>query len=330
MAQESRTENAVDSLPSDVNGNGHGVTKSKSLFSRLKVILPVVIVLAAISLVAWRWYLGTKGFVSTDDAFVEADRVSISSKILGRIIQLNADEGDSVRAGQVLVTLDASDLHAQHAQSQTALNLAQGNVKLAKVSLDKAEQDFRRSQAQFKENVVPAEQLEHAQKEYEASQARYAIAQAQVEAARAQISVIDTSLKNTSIISPMDGVVSRRWVLPGDIAQAGQPILTVYNLRDVWITANLEETKLHELRIGDSVDVRVDAYPDKHFNGKVSQFGSNTAAQFSLIPPNNASGNFTKVTQRVPVKIQLEPLTNAGIRLLPGMSAEVKVRVHAE
>jgi len=115
------------------------------------------------------------------------------------------------------------------------------------------------------------------------------------------------------------------------VVQPAQPIFTIYDLRDIWITANLEETKLRSLRLDDSVEVRVDAYPGRTFGGKVYQFGTNTAAQFSLIPPNNASGNFTKVTQRVPVKIHLNKIPDSNsppINLLPGMSVEVKVRVH--
>ncbi|HEY3295728.1 MAG TPA: HlyD family secretion protein [bacterium] len=344
MDQESRKDqtfvaqtNGAEANPADANGRSQrddaNNGKSGSFARRLKVIIPVVIVLGAIGLFAWRWYLGNRDYVSTDDAAVDADRVSVSSKVLGRIVQLNADEGDSVTAGQILVQLDASDLRAQQAQAHTSLDLAQENIRLARVNVSKAEQDYRRAQAQFKDNVIPAETLDHAQKEYEASQARLAIAEAQVGTSRAQISVVDTSLRNTTITAPMTGVVSKRWVLPGDVVQPAQPILTLYNLRDVWITANLEETKLRSLKLGDNVEVHIDAYPSLQFTGHVTQFGTNTAAQFSLIPPNNASGNFTKVTQRVPVKIRLEqiPVTDGRpVQLLPGMSAEVKVKVRSQ
>lgn len=339
MDQESRKDQAhvapsdgAETASAEARGREHNNGKSRAWISRLKVVLPVIIVLAAIGYFAWRWYLENRDYVSTDDAYIDADRVSISAKVLGRITQLSAGEGDTVHAGQMLVQLDASDLHAQQAQAQTALNLAQENVKLAKVNLDKAEQDYKRAQSQFKENVIPAEQLDHSQKEYEAAQARYSIAQAQVGTSKAQINVVDTSLRNTTMVSPMNGVVSKRWVLPGDVVQPAQPILIIYNLQDIWITANLEETKLRALRLGDSVAIKVDAYPGRHFSGRVIQFGSNTAAQFSLIPPNNAAGNFTKVTQRVPVKIRLDHIPEVSdrpVKLLPGMSVEVRVRVRS-
>jgi membrane fusion protein (multidrug efflux system) len=123
----------------------------------------------------------------------------------------------------------------------------------------------------------------------------------------------------------MRGVVSRRWVLKGDVVQPGQAIYTLYNLDSVWVTANLEETKLGRIAPGDAVTVQVDAYPGRDFPGHVAQIGTNTAAQFSLIPPNNASGNFTKVTQRVPVRIALDRAAGDNARLLPGMSASIRV-----
>jgi membrane fusion protein (multidrug efflux system) len=132
------------------------------------------------------------------------------------------------------------------------------------------------------------------------------------------------------IKSPMDGVAAKRWVLPGDVVQAGQPVFTLYDLKNIWVTANLEETKVGNLRVNDPVEIDVDAYPGMKFHGKVFQIGSYTASEFSLIPANNASGNFTKVTQRVPVKISLEQYGGAiGTNpvLKPGMSVEVSVKV---
>jgi membrane fusion protein (multidrug efflux system) len=235
-----------------------------------------------------------------------------------------------VRQGQALVYLDDSDLRAQEAQAKASLALARGNVLLATVNLDKARDDFARSSTQFKQNIIPKEQFDHAQSEYEASKARSGIANAQALAARAQLGIVETQLKNTVITCPMDGVVSKRWVLVGDVVQPGQPIFSVYDLNNIWVTANLEETSLAALHSSDKVDITVDSYPGVSFSGRVFQIGSNTASEFSLIPPNNASGNFTKVTQRVPVKISI---TRTGadprkkVDLLPGMSVEVKVRV---
>jgi membrane fusion protein, multidrug efflux system len=339
MEQERRQDKPV---PPMQNGDPNGMPRQASpadndqditsvpLYRRWKAIVPTLVVLTALVVGGWYWYLGQRDFVSTDDAYIDADRVSVSSKILGRIERLTVDEGDTVNAGQVLVQLDPSDLMAQHSQASASQILAKENVNLARVSLAKAQQDFDRAQAQHQDKIITDENYDHAQKSLEEAKAKYAIATAQVGMSGAQISVIDTQLQNTTIEAPMHGVVSKRWALPGDVVSPGQPIFTIFNTDSVWATANLEETKLSALKPGDSVEIKVDAYPKSVFRGRVSQLGANTASQFSLIPPNNASGNFTKVTQRVPVKILIERTDPAGVpreSLLPGMSVEVRVKV---
>jgi membrane fusion protein (multidrug efflux system) len=231
----------------------------------------------------------------------------------------------------VLVKLDDSDLRAQEGQAKASLALSRENISLAEVSLDRARTDFQRASTQFKENIIPKEQFDHARSEYESAKARSSIASAQTFAAKAQLGIIETQLNNTVITSPMNGVVSKRWALVGDVVQPGQPIFAVYDLKNIWVTANLEETSLAALRSSNKVEITVDSYPDLKFSGRVFQIGSNTASQFSLIPPNNASGNFTKITQRVPVKISIERNEGANpqqrVDLLPGMSVEIKVKV---
>ncbi len=316
--------------PAESNGNDEEAIDSLPLYRNFKIVIPVFVLLIGLAIVAYYWYMGMREYVSTDDAFIDANRVGVSTKILGRIDTLTVDEGDTVKTGQMLVRLDDTDLRAQQAQARTALSLAQENIVLAKVSLDKAQTDFNRAAAQFKDNIITKEQYDHAQSELESAKARLSIATAQSNSARAQIGVVETQLRNTVVSSPMDGVVSKRWVMAGDVVSPGQPVFTLYDLKNVWVTANLEETSISALRSADKVEISVDAYPDQKFTGQVLQIGSNTASQFSLIPPNNASGNFTKVTQRVPVKISITPAgaSSASIeQLLPGMSVEVKVKV---
>lgn len=308
--------------------NGEQSIEDVPFYRMKRVVIPVflAVVLAAVAL--WYWYVNLRGYDSTDDAYIDADRVAISTKILGRITALAVDEGDSVSRGQVIVHLDDSDLRAQEEQANAALAAARQNVALAKVNLEKAVDDFQRAEKQYKDKVIPQEQFYHAQKARDVAQAQYAISLAQVGTAKAQLGVIQTNIQNTAIVSPLNGVVSKRWVLAGDVVQPAQPIYSIYNLNDVWITANFEETKLSSIRVGNPVSISVDAYPDIEFNGRVLQLGSNTASQFSLIPPNNASGNFTKITQRIPVKISIDHPAGHDVLLLPGMSVEVSVKVH--
>ena len=312
------------------NGSDAAPIESVPLYRNVKVVIPLFLVVLAIAIFAWLYYVQLRDFVSTDDAYIDADRVSVSTKILGRINQLTVDEGDSVQQGQILVKLDDSDLRAQEAQANASLVFARENISLAKVNLEKAQMDYQRALSQFNQKIIPKEQYDHALSEFESTKARLNIANAQTASAQAQLGVIQTQLTNTVIESPMAGVVSKRWVLTGDVVQPGQSVFTIYNVKDVWVTANLEETSLSNLRLGDKVDISVDTYPNKKFIGTILRLGSNTASQFSLIPPNNASGNFTKVTQRVPIKISIERTDSnrsQNINLLPGMSVEVKVRV---
>ncbi len=295
------------------------------LYRRGKVIIPILITLTALAAGGWFWYINQRDWVSTDDATIEGHRSTVSAKIIGRIAMLAADEGDTVRAGQTLARLDDADLAAQEAQARAALTLAGQNVALAGTGIAKAEEDFARADVQFRDRIIPPEPYDHAQQELDAARARRAVALAQTGTARAQLDLIRTQRANALILAPMDGVVSKRWALAGDVVQPGQAIFSIYDLRDLWVTANLEETSLRQLRIGDTVELHADAYPDAPLAGRVLQIGANTAAQFSLIPPNNAAGNFTKVTQRVPVKISVAPAPS--MRLLPGMSVEVRIRV---
>ena len=126
----------------------------------------------------------------------------------------------------------------------------------------------------------------------------------------------------------MDGVVAKRWVLEGNVVQPGEPIFSVYNMKELWVTANLEETELTHLSVGYNVEISIDSYPNLKYSGVIFKMGTNTASQFSLIPPNNASGNFTKVTQRIPVKISIKQVSGGyQPALLPGMSTEIKIKI---
>jgi membrane fusion protein, multidrug efflux system len=312
------------------NGEGNQSIESVPLFRKKRVVIPLLIVLIAAAIVTWYWYVNVRDFVSTDDAYIDADRVSISSDMPGRIVQLAAQEGDTVKKGQVLVVLDDSNLQAQEEQARASLANAELSVTLSRINQERAKEDYLRAEEQFKGKVISKEQNDHAQKTYDAARADYAIALSRVGTSKAQLGVVQTQRQHTTIAAPMDGAVAKKWVLEGDVVQPGQPVYSVYDTKDLWVTANVEETKLGHIHQNDPVEIAVDAYHGRGYHGKVLQLGGYTAAEFSLIPPNNASGNFTKVTQRVPVKISIEhssPGDRTDTPLLPGMSVEVKIRV---
>ncbi|MHB1686216.1 MAG: HlyD family secretion protein [Ignavibacteriaceae bacterium] len=304
--------------------------ESVPLFRKKRVIIPILLLIITVVIVAYYWYMNLQDFVSTDDAYIDANSVSISTKMLGRINLLGTDEGDTVKSGEVLVKLDESDLRAQEAAAKAGLELAQKSIPLAQINVSRAQDDFNRAEMQFKGGITTKEQYDHAQKTLEAARAEYNIELSKISTAKSQVGVIESQLNNAIISSPMDGVVAKRWVLTGDVVQPGQPIFTIYDMKNIWVTANLEETKLGHIHLNDQVDISVDSYPDVHFQGTVFEIGNYTASEFSLIPPSNASGNFTKVTQRVPIKISInDPISKNGQKLIlrPGMSVEVSVKV---
>ena len=322
-----------------------------------KVYIPLIVVIALILGGGVYWYIDYSKYIKTDDAKVEADNVAVSPKILGRISELMADEGAVVKKGQLLAVLDSTDMVAQKnqivaAKAQAESMVLQSNAKyqydlknnkVQEVMLSKAKEDFDRAKAQYEKDVITREQFDHAKKTLEAAQAQMDAArslvnvssaqikssQASVETAQAQINQINTQLSNTKLYAPSDGIIGKRWLMPGDIAQPGQSIFTIVNDNKLWISVFLEETKLQNLHVGQAVIFTLDTYPDVTFNGKIMTLGSNTASQFSLIPASNASGNFTKVTQRVQLKVSIDGVSDGkkleDYRILSGMSAVVKI-----
>ncbi len=311
----------------------NGKSNSKSFLKQKKFWIPLFIILIA-AIAAWNWYQGQLGYVSTDDAFIDGNKLSLSSKVLGRITNLYADEGDKVTKGKLLVCLDSTDLIAQKDQALNSLKLSQDNIRLAQVKVDKAQTDYERAKQQFESKIIPKEQFDHAKSDFETAKAELNVVRTKLGSAKARLNVINTQLQNTKIYTPMDGVVAKNWVLEGDVVQPGQPIFAIYNLDSLWVTADLQETDLASIKIGEDVEIDVDSYPDQIFEGKVIQIGSNTASQFALIPPSNAAGNFTKITQRIPVKISVNHIksknknfSDDAPKLLPGMSVEVKIKI---
>jgi len=310
----SRPNGAVPGV-NDKGGPGRNVRKGPRVVG---MIILVVVILAGVIYGAG-WWIDSAAYVGTDDAAIDGRQVKLSSKMLGRIRTVTAAEGEKVRSGQVLITLDDSDLRAQEAQAQASLAYARSNLTVSRVSLDRSAEDFERTRNLFAAQATTKENLDHAQRALEAATAQYNLAQTAVDTSAAQLGVIETQLANVRISSPIDGTVEKITLNPGDLVQPGQTILSVNNLESVWVTANFEETKIGRIRPGAPVLVSVDAYPGSPFDGTVDMIRA------GIVPSAFQIGDFTKTTQRVPVRITLGSVPQGAI-LLPGMSAEVKVR----
>lgn len=323
----------------------------------LKIYVPLILVIAAVIGGTIYWYIDYKKYIKTDDATIASDIVTISPKIMGRITKLYVEEGDSVVQGQLVAELDSVDLAAQKqqliaARMQTVAGKSQArakyeydvkNINVLKIGVERAEEDFNRIKAQYSGGVATKEQYDHTKKSLETARAQLEAAQAQLQVSKvqtegaeatiafsdAQINTIRIQLRNTHIYAPAKGVIAKRWLLPGDVVGIGQSIFTLNNNSRYWVNVYLEETKMEKLNVGQRALFTLDMYPDVVFRGKVYEIGSTTASQFSLIPPSNASGNFTKVTQRIQLKISIDEPTNGNkvsdYNLTTGMSAVVKI-----
>jgi membrane fusion protein, multidrug efflux system len=325
--------------------------------NRLKVYIPLALVIVIVLAGAWYWYKDYSTYITTDDAHIDADNVSVGSKIMGRISSLYADEGTVVKQGTLLAVLDSTDLLAQKNQTvalrgQAQANLAQAevkyssdqkNIRVMEINLERAKDDLDRAKKQSEGGVITNEQFDHIKKAYETvaaqldaskallqvSKSMISSASASVETANAQIKVLETQLKNTKLYAPADGVIAKRWLLAGDVAQPSQSVFTITISKNLWVVAYPEETNISEISNGQAVKFSIDAFPDVKFRGKVFLVGSNTASVFSLIPANNAAGNFTKVTQRIPVRISIDGTEDnkdiSSLNILSGMSVVVKI-----
>ncbi len=334
--------------------------KPESKNKKLRVYLPVSIVILIVLIGAVYWYRDYERYITTDDAHIDADNVAVSSKMLGRISAVYAQEGDTVKEGTLLAVLDSTDIAAQKCQAlamkaQAEAGLNQARVKYAsdskslrvlEINLEKATDDFKRARAQSEGGVISPEQFDHAKKAFETSQAQLEAAQAQlqvsksmigsatsaVETAIAQVNVLNTQMNNTMLYAPADGIVAKRWLLTGDVVQPSQGVFTLTLSKNLWVVAFLEETKIAGVHTGQKVDFTIDAFSNTRFHGKIFLVGSYTASVFSLIPANNASGNFTKVTQRIPVRISIESEDKgrdiSSLNIMPGMSVVVKIIKH--
>jgi membrane fusion protein (multidrug efflux system) len=327
-ANENQASPEKNAAVPDSSSSSGKTRQAKSPYTKWLILLLIIIVIGGA--IFFYWYFFLRGYISTDDAYIEGHRLTVSAKMLGRITQLAAIEGDTVQQGQLLVQLDSTDLHSRLTQAVANLDYAKQNTELAKVKVKQAQEDFKRASIQYKEKILTPEKYDHARQALEMAKAQQAIALSEIKRAQAAIEVTRSQIQNTQIYTPMNGVVAKKWVIVGDVVQPAQPIYTIYDYDDVWITANFEETKLSEIRMGAPVKISVDAYSDIQFSGKVINLPAAAASKFSLIPPNNASGNFTKVTQRVPIKISLNVPENQNdppLLLLPGMSVTVKIPI---
>jgi membrane fusion protein (multidrug efflux system) len=330
-------------------------TPSRKPWARWALMLVVPLALAAGALLYWQ---SLAGKVSTDNAYIKQDMVAVSAEVGGRIVEAMVTDGAVVQPGQLLFRIDPEPFRLQIAEANAAIAGAQANVialsnapELTGTDIEAARSDVAFAEARF-ERVAALRQKGFSTKaDYEAAeqavvQAREAVRQAkdrqreararlatgaavpgvnpQVAAAEARRANAQLALRRTEVRSPAAGRIAQ-----ADRLQVGQqvvpnlPVLTLVREGSTYVEANFKETDLADMAVGQRAEVRFDAYPGLVLKGRVAAIGAGTGAEFSVLPAQNATGNWVKVTQRVPVRIALEGTSPR--RLIAGLSSEVTV-----
>ncbi|KYG65356.1 hypothetical protein AZI87_12450 [Bdellovibrio bacteriovorus] len=254
-------------------------------------------------------------FVTTDNAQVEAHSVMIAAKVGGYVKAVHVTEGLRVKKGDLLIELDERDY-------QNTLRQMKGELSSLEARKRDLEKNQRRLSELFSKGVV-------SQQQYDAASTSFAEAKAKFEALSAQVAQAELNFENTKIKAPSDGFIAKKSVEVGQLAAPGVPLVGFVDAGERWVTANFKETEIEGVQPGKRVNIDVDAISGRSFVGVVESISSATGATFTLLPPDNATGNFTKVVQRVPVKIRFENVTAEEVEALKaGLSAFVKVHKH--
>jgi len=327
---------------------------------RALLILLAVIVLAGIGWLAYHLMVG-RWREETDDAYVQGNVVTVTPQTGGTVVGINVEDGMRVEAGQTLVSFDASDADVAYAQAVAnlagavrqvrgiyrAVDAGQADIAARQVGLEQARADVARRAGLVASGAVSAEELAHAKSQLAAAQA--ALSGSREQAARNRVLVDNSDLRDNpqvlaasaqlraallnrqraTIIAPTSGYVAKRNVQLGQRVAAGTPLMAIIPLDEVWVDANFKETQLRKLRLGQSVELHSELYGDDvTYHGKLESLGLGTGSAFSILPAQNASGNWIKIVQRVPVRIALDrkELQEHPLRL--GLSMHASVDLH--
>ncbi len=252
-------------------------------------------------------------YITTDNAQIEAHSVMLAPKVSGFVTRVTVEEGQRVKKDDLLVQIDERDY-------QNTLRQIKGELASLQARKSDAQKNLVRMASLYKSGAI-------SQQQYDASSASTMDLISKFEAVSAQIAQAELNLENTKIKAPWDGYIAKKSVESGQLASVGIPLIGFVSAESRWVMANFKETDVEDIQIGSAAFIEVDAVSKKEFKGTVEGINAATGATFSLLPPDNATGNYTKVVQRVPVRIKFDSLTEKDIEVLrAGLSAVVKVK----
>ena len=320
-----KTREGPDRKPGkDAPGEEHDREKKKK-FHLSKRTLIIGGACAGLVLVGvFLYWLHARNFESTDDAYTTTHVHEISARVAGTVQSVDVDDNQLVKAGQKLVVLDPRDFQVAVEQARATLFQRRATVAEARANLDHAQADYDRFTKLSHEKVVSKQDLDNATAALRTGKGAMDAATADLAAAEAALHNAELQLSYTTIVAPADGVIGKKTVETGERIQPGQALMAVVE-RNVWVLGNFKETQLARVRVGQHVEVNIDSIPDHEFSGHVDSLQPGTGSTFALLPPDNATGNFTKIVQRVPVKIVLDDVGKYRTRVVPGLSCEPKI-----
>lgn len=319
-------------------------SEKKSRFHKRFVLIPLFTILAIV--VAFEIVYNMQ-FQSTDDAYVENHMVQVAPRVAGQIVGVYIQDNQTVKTGDLVAQIDDADYvvkanqaRADYEKALAEQKVARANYGAAQVSIKNAKADYDRYKKLYETGAVSKQQLDMAQTKYENSQASLVnanenvmspaqdkVADANIKRLKALKDKAELDLSYTKIYAPQDGTVSGKRVEVGAYVQTGTPLFAIVP-HTVWIVANFKENQVGQMRKGQPVDIKIDAYPNKVFKGKIDSIQRASGAKSSLFPPENAVGSFVKIVQRIPVKIVFDEEIDPNVyNIVPGMSVVPKVKV---
>lgn len=354
----------------------NALTASESTTARRRglTLIALTVALCGLAWGGWHWLQG-RHQQNTDNAYVAGHVVQITPQVGGTVVAIQADDTDFVKAGQVLLKLDAADasvaleqaeaqlaqtvrevrtLYANNSTLQAQVQLREADLSRSQTELARAQDDAQRRAPLLASGAVGKEEWQHAQAQAQAAKSAVQAAQSAVSAAKEQLAASQTqtegisvaqhpsvqraaakvreaflALQRVELLAPTDGHIAKRGVQLGQRVQAGAPLMTLVALNQLWVDANFKESQLQSLRIGQPAEMQADVYGTQvTYHGTVMGLGAGTGAAFALLPAQNATGNWIKVVQRVPVRIAIDAKDLAEHPLRVGLSMDVTVDTH--
>jgi len=353
----------ADQEQSIVSDSAPGTETEESVRKRsaMRAVLMLIVPLIVIGFGVY-WYVTSGRYVSTDNAYVQQDIIEISSEVDGRIVAVLVEENQQVEAGDILFRIDPepyriavqqaeadiSDAQLSLDRAETAVSTSGVDISTAQANVEFAQRNLARERELMNRGFNTRARVESFENQLSEARARLNAARAlqqdaraavggassrsarsefpAVAAARARREDAQLNLERTVIRAPVSGTISEVDRLQiGQMASAGGTVVTIVARNETWIEANFKETDLNRMAVGQPARITFDAYPDLVVEGRVGSIGAGTGAEFSILPPQNATGNWVKVTQRVPVRIEIEG--TPARQMITGLSADVRVDI---